>query len=90
MILHLILLQIVDLMPLEVLLEDSGSSETLLVTLIKRLNKCMQSEHYQVAERALLIWNNEKFSGLIKTHKSLLMPVIIESLIANAKNHWHP
>ena len=52
----------------------------------------MLSEHYQVAERALLMWNNDKLTKLLKTepYKQAIVPVIIEGLIVNAKSHWNP
>jgi len=60
--------------------------------LAKRMNKCMLSEHYQVAERALLMWNNDKLTKLLKIepYKQVIVPTIIEGLILNAKSHWNP
>jgi serine/threonine-protein phosphatase 2A regulatory subunit B' len=62
------------------------------VSLAKRLTKCMTSEHYQVAERALLMWNNDKLKTLLKTdpYKSIIVPIIIEGLMSNAHQHWNP
>jgi len=52
----------------------------------------MVSEHYQVAQRAILMWNNEKLNSLLTTspYKEGIVPIIIDGLIKNAKNHWNP
>ncbi len=61
------------------------------VAVAERINKCMKSDHYQVAERALLLWNNSVFQQLLKDD-NLREPVtfaVIDSLLANAKAHWN-
>ena len=61
------------------------------VAVAERINKCMKSDHYQVAERALLLGNNSLFQQLLKDEK-LREPVtfaVIDSLLANAKTHWN-
>jgi len=62
------------------------------VSLAKRLSKCLTSDHYQVAERALLMFNNDKLKTLLKTdpYKPVIVPIVIEGLMTNAHSHWNP
>ena len=43
----------------------------------------------QVAERALLIWNNEYFIELVSHHRQTIFPLLIEALEDNAGGHWN-
>lgn len=55
------------------------------------LAKCVASEHFQVAERALYIWNNEKLALEVfhPQRASLLLPYVFDSLYRNAQGHWN-
>lgn len=63
--------------------------ERIGILIIKRLNKCITSDHFQVAERSLFMFNNDKLNWLMKTHKEKIMPIIIEGLMKNANSHWN-
>ena len=43
----------------------------------------------QVAERTLLIWNNEYFIDLVSQYRKDIFPMLIESLEGNAAEHWN-
>lgn len=43
----------------------------------------------QVAERTLLIWNNEYFIELVSQYRKDIFPMLIESLEENAAGHWN-
>jgi serine/threonine-protein phosphatase 2A regulatory subunit B' len=43
----------------------------------------------QVAERTLLIWNNEYFIELVSNYRKEIFPMLIESLEENAAGHWN-
>ncbi|TNV71781.1 hypothetical protein FGO68_gene8241 [Halteria grandinella] len=64
---------------------------TLAIRLAQRLNRCIMSEQYQVAERALLLWNNERVKQIIGVHeiKEQIYHILIEGLITNAQSHWN-
>lgn len=83
--------EILDLISTESLITIQNG-EILVNQIAKVINRCMKSEHYQVAERALLLWNNDKLSGILKSNpfKEQVYPIIIGSLVHNAKLHWHP
>eukprot|EP00347_Sterkiella_histriomuscorum_P002615 403367458 len=57
--------------------------------IIKRLNKCINSDHFQVAERSLFMFNNDKLNWLLHVHKDKYMGIIIEGLMKNANQHWN-
>ena len=43
----------------------------------------------QVAERALFLWNNEHFVGLIAQNRQVVLPIIFEALERNIQSHWN-
>lgn len=43
----------------------------------------------QVAERALLLWNNDHIENLIKQNCKVILPIIFPALENNARNHWN-
>jgi serine/threonine-protein phosphatase 2A regulatory subunit B' len=57
--------------------------------LFRRIIACVTSPHFQVAERALFLWNNEYVMKLIVNHRTDLFPKIVPALYANSKNHWN-
>ena len=57
--------------------------------LFKRVIACITSPHFQVAERALFLWNNEYIMKLIVNHRGELFPKLVPALYANSKNHWN-
>jgi serine/threonine-protein phosphatase 2A regulatory subunit B' len=57
--------------------------------LFRRIIACVTSPHFQVAERALFLWNNEYIMKLIVNHRSELFPKLVPALYANSKTHWN-
>ena len=57
--------------------------------LFKRIIACITSPHFQVAERALFLWNNEYIMKLIVNHRAELFPKLVPALYANSKTHWN-
>ena len=57
--------------------------------LFRRVNACITSPHFQVAERALFLWNNDYIMKLIVNHRTQLFPKLIPSLYRNSKQHWN-
>ncbi|KAJ4895855.1 Serine/threonine protein phosphatase 2A 57 kDa regulatory subunit B' epsilon isoform [Raphanus sativus] len=60
-----------------------------VVPLFTQIGKCLNSSHFQVAERALFLWNNEHIVGLIAENKDVIFPIIFEALERNMKGHWN-
>lgn len=44
---------------------------------------------FQVAERALFLWNNGHVENLIIQNRSIILPIIFPALEKNARNHWN-
>lgn len=60
-----------------------------MVPLFRRIAHCLTSLHFQVAERALFLWNNDHIENLIKQHRKVILPIIFPALERNARNHWN-
>ncbi|CAL9246342.1 unnamed protein product [Arabidopsis halleri] len=76
---------------LEEVLDATEPSEfqQCVVPLFTQIGKCLNSAHFQVAERALFLWNNEHIVGLIAQNKDVIFPIIFEALERNMKGHWN-
>ncbi|XP_031270101.1 serine/threonine protein phosphatase 2A 57 kDa regulatory subunit B' theta isoform-like [Pistacia vera] len=60
-----------------------------MVPLFQRIARCLNSLHFQVAERALFLWNNDHIENLIIQNRKVILPIIFPALEKNAKNHWN-
>lgn len=86
--------QVLFLNELEEILELIGHEQVQRVhdPLFKILSKCLGSQHFQVSERTLFLWNNEHLvnSGcLSRQHAELILPVIFGPLFRNSLGHWN-
>lgn len=63
--------------------------EAVVPALFRRIGKCIESPHFQVAERALFYWNNEYIVNLIMHYRDKVMPAVIGSLSRNMTSHWN-
>ncbi|KAJ8899763.1 hypothetical protein K2173_019463 [Erythroxylum novogranatense] len=76
---------------LEEVLEATQSAEfqRCMVLLFRQIARCLTSSHFQVAERALFLWNNEHIVGLIAQNRGVILPIIFEALQKNIETHWN-
>ncbi|KAF2289862.1 hypothetical protein GH714_038937 [Hevea brasiliensis] len=76
---------------LEEVLEATQSAEfqRCMVPLFRQIARCLTSSHFQVAERALFLWNNEHIVSLIAQNRSVILPIIFEALEKNIQSHWN-
>ncbi|KAG8375514.1 hypothetical protein BUALT_Bualt10G0107700 [Buddleja alternifolia] len=76
---------------LEEILEVISMAEfqKVMVPLFWRLRRCINSYHFQVAERALFLWNNDQVINLIAHNRQVILPIIFPALEFNAQNHWN-
>jgi len=44
---------------------------------------------FQVAERAHLLWNNERILKLIEHNRQVIVPLVFSALEQNTLNHWN-
>ncbi|CAL9765205.1 unnamed protein product [Musa acuminata subsp. burmannicoides] len=47
------------------------------------------NEYHQVAERALLMWNNDHVTSLASQNQQAIMPLILPALERNITSHWN-
>ncbi|XP_062191703.1 serine/threonine protein phosphatase 2A 57 kDa regulatory subunit B' theta isoform-like [Phragmites australis] len=75
---------------LEEVLEATQPAEfqRCMVPLFRQIVRCLSSSHFQVAERALFLWNNDHIEGLIKQNSKVILPIIVPALERNTKGHW--
>lgn len=57
--------------------------------LFVQISKSIASKHFQVAERALFLWNNEYISSLTTDHRHAILPILYPALHRNSKLHWN-
>lgn len=77
---------------LEEILELTQAPEfqRVMEPLFKQLSKCLNSQHFQVAERSLFLWNNEYIVNLVAQHRHQLLPIVLPALEENTNSHWNP
>lgn len=61
-----------------------------LPQLFRQVSACIESPHFQIAERALFFWNNEYIVNLIVHHRERVVPFVFGALQRNAEDHWNP
>ncbi|XP_068651911.1 serine/threonine protein phosphatase 2A 57 kDa regulatory subunit B' kappa isoform-like [Aristolochia californica] len=76
---------------LEEVLEATSMSEfqKCMVPLFRRISSCLNSSHFQVAERALFLWNNDHIVSLIAQNRQGILSLIFPALESNTRNHWN-
>lgn len=76
---------------LEEILEATQAAEfqRCMVPLFRQISRCLNSSHFQVAERALFLWNNDHIVSLIAQNRHAILPIIFPALERNTRNHWN-
>eukprot|EP01018_Ginkgo_biloba_P025824 Gb_29616 [translate_table: standard] len=76
---------------LEEVLEATQAAEfqRCMVPLFRQIGRCLNSSHFQVAERALFLWNNDHIISLIAQNRHVILPLIFPALERNTRNHWN-
>ncbi|KAF5726218.1 putative protein phosphatase 2a regulatory subunit [Tripterygium wilfordii] len=83
--------EVMFLAEIEEILESINMVEfqKIMAPLFWRLGCCINSYHFQVAERTLFLWNNDQIVNLIAHNRQVIMPIIIPALEKNAYGHWN-
>jgi len=68
---------------------DQIEFQKIQVPLFQQLARCINSQHFQVAERALLYWNNEYVVNLMSENLIVVLPIVFPALYTNSKAHWN-
>lgn len=76
---------------LEEVLEATQDAEfqRCMVPLVRQIGRCLSSSHFQVAERALFIWNNDHIRNLILQNREVILPIVFPYLERNTRGHWN-
>ncbi|XP_042392627.1 serine/threonine protein phosphatase 2A 57 kDa regulatory subunit B' kappa isoform-like [Zingiber officinale] len=83
--------EIMFLSELEEILEATNEVDIqkCMLPLFQRIGYCINSPHFQVAERALLMWNNDRVISLVSQNWQSVMPLILPALERNIRSHWN-
>lgn len=83
--------EVMFLSELEEVLEVTQAQEfqRCMVPLFHRIARCLNSVHFQVAERSFFLWNNDHIEKLIKQNRKIILPIIFPALERNGRNHWN-
>lgn len=71
------------------MLQETDLLDKVAPRLFVRIAQCVGSPHFQVAERALFLWNNEYIVGLIASHRNQILPIVYGALYTNSQKHWN-
>jgi len=63
--------------------------QSVMKDLFTQVARCIGSPHFQVAERALFLWNNEYIVSLIAQSRSDILPIVFHALYNNSREHWN-
>lgn len=76
---------------LEEVLELTGTQqlEKVIEPLFDRISQSICSNHFQVAERALFLWNNDIIATFTSDHRKKILPIIYPALQKNYSKHWN-
>ncbi|KAL3332731.1 hypothetical protein AABB24_033002 [Solanum stoloniferum] len=76
---------------LEEVLEATQAAEfqRCMAPLFRQIGRCLNSSHFQVAERALFLWNNDHIRNLIVQNREVILPLIFPLLEKNTRGHWN-
>ncbi|BBN00457.1 serine/threonine-protein phosphatase 2A regulatory subunit B' [Marchantia polymorpha subsp. ruderalis] len=76
---------------LEEVLEATQAAEfqRCMVPLFRQIGRCLNSAHFQVAERALFLWNNDHIVSLVAQNRQVVLPLIFSALERNTRSHWN-
>lgn len=75
---------------LEELVENMETEQYRIIALplCRQITKCLNSCNSQVAERALYVWNNERFVKMVSQAIDEVLPVLVEGMEENLRGHW--
>ncbi|KAI8871388.1 B56-domain-containing protein [Ramicandelaber brevisporus] len=76
---------------IEDVLDLAGSDQwrEVAVVLSKKLAQCITCQHFQVIERALAFFRNDKIIEMIRSNLENVMPIIIPALVNRSQSCWN-
>lgn len=68
---------------------EASKLEPLIVPLFKRITRCIAGDHLQVADRAMVFFENDYFLNILKLYKEQTFPMLVPVINELAEKHWH-
>lgn len=68
---------------------DTSEFPKIMVPVFQKISQCVSSSHFQVAERALYLWNNEYILNLMQDNIKVIMPIMFKPLYTYSQQHWN-
>ncbi|KAI1723847.1 protein phosphatase 2A regulatory B subunit (B56 family) domain-containing protein [Ditylenchus destructor] len=69
---------------------DAEQFKNVIDPLFKQLAKSILSPHFQVVERALMMWTHEYIWSLIQENNTRVIPIVFRAIYKlNKEQHWH-
>uniref|UniRef100_A0A1I8G022 Serine/threonine protein phosphatase 2A regulatory subunit n=2 Tax=Macrostomum lignano TaxID=282301 RepID=A0A1I8G022_9PLAT len=68
---------------------EPAQFEKIMRPLFRQVARSVGSSHFQVAERAVLYWNNEYIASLVEEHNEVLMPILFPAFYRISREHWN-
>ncbi|KAF8122875.1 phosphatase 2A regulatory B subunit-domain-containing protein [Boletus edulis] len=68
---------------------DPSEFQKIQVPLFRQLARCINSQHFEVAERALRYWSNDYVVNLLSDNLAVLLPIVFPALYTNSRFHWN-
>lgn len=73
--------------------DELKQSEGCAMMIFDHLARCLNSDHFQVEERTLFLWKNERLTDtgcLSKSYARQILPLIYRPLYKHLTGHWNP
>ncbi|KAI9484069.1 MAG: phosphatase 2A regulatory B subunit-domain-containing protein [Benjaminiella poitrasii] len=68
---------------------DNIEFPKIMVPVFHKIAQCVSSSHFQVAERALYLWNNEFILNSMHENVKTIMPIMFRPLYTYSQQHWN-
>ncbi|KAL7323478.1 serine/threonine-protein phosphatase 2A 56 kDa regulatory subunit delta isoform, variant 4 [Mucor circinelloides] len=68
---------------------DNSEFPKVCVPIFEKIAQCVSSSHFQVAERALYLWNNDFIVNLMHENVKTIMPIMFKPLYTFSQQHWN-
>lgn len=68
---------------------DGSEFPNVCVPIFEKIAQCVSSSHFQVAERALYLWNNDYIVNLMHENVKAIMPIMFKPLYTFSQQHWN-
>ncbi|KAI8644500.1 protein phosphatase 2A regulatory B subunit [Parasitella parasitica] len=68
---------------------DNNEFPKVCVPIFEKIAQCVSSSHFQVAERALYLWNNDFIVNLMHENIQVILPIMFKPLYTFSQQHWN-